>query len=405
MRTLLAVTLLWPALTLAGGFATPNPDARSLGLAQAGVADQTGPEAISMNSAGLAGPQGLALTGSLQMIDNHTAWSDPALGSAKTATHPAFPPLLAASYGATLPNGMAWGAGIGLLSVGGGSLHWPQNWPGQFHIETVSQQVLQARAAVALEPVKGIKVGAGGIYYRATEELSQAMDFAGQVAHAKVGVAGGAPGFLLSLEAGLPSLPVKFGADYRSQGKITATGKAHFSGVPAAFLTQRLLDQGATTEMVVPPELNLGLSWQATPHLQVLVGWTLEGWHVYKADDFLGDKGFTVSVKRNYRDAYDYRLGVEYAGDPALRGWSLRAGVFRSISDQPTDTISPSLSDASGWNGALGVGYQVTRALRVDLGYQYTRFDAVTSSGPDALPGTYKTTANLVALGLSWRAN
>jgi len=44
---------------------------------------------------------------------------------------------------------------------------------------------------------------------------------------------------------------------------------------------------------------------------------------------------------------------VEYAGDPALKGWSLRAGVFRSVSEQPAETLSPSLSDASSWNGSL----------------------------------------------------
>ena len=146
----------------------------------------------------------------------------------------------------------------------------------------------------------------------------------------------------------------------------------------------------------MPPELNLGLSWQATPHLEVLVGFTLEGWHVYKADDFVGDKGFSVHVARNYNDAYDYRLGVEYAGDPALRGLSLRAGAFRSVSEQPSDTLSPSLSDASSWNGSVGVGYQVLKGLRADLAYQYSRFDSVTASGTDALPGTYRTRVNLV---------
>ena len=88
-----------PTIALAGGWSIPNPDARALALAQAGVANQTGPEAISMNVAGLAGQQGFAVTGSLQLIDNKTSWSDPALGSASTDTHPTFPPLLAASYG------------------------------------------------------------------------------------------------------------------------------------------------------------------------------------------------------------------------------------------------------------------------------------------------------------------
>jgi long-subunit fatty acid transport protein len=154
---------------------------------------------------------------------------------------------------------------------------------------------------------------------------------------------------------------------------------------------------------VVPPELNLGLAWQATPNLEVLVGFTLEGWHVYKADAFVGDKGFSVTVPRRYKDAYDYRLGMEYAGNPALQGVTLRAGLFRSISDQPTDTLSPSLSDASSWNGSVGAGYQLTGALRLDASYQYARFDSVTASGTDALPGTYRTSANLFSVGATWR--
>jgi long-subunit fatty acid transport protein len=402
MRTLIAVTLLCPAIALAGGWSIPNPDARALALAQAGVANQTGPEAISMNVAGLAGQQGFAVTGSLQLIDNKTSWSDPALGSASTDTHPTFPPIVAASYGGALSNGMGWGVGAGFSALGGGSLFWPEGWPGRFHVETVNQQVVMFRGGAAIQPLRWLKVGAGGTYYRASEKLTQAMNFAGQEAQAEVGVAGGAAGYALSLEAAVPGVPLKFGADYRSRGDLTLKGKAHFANVPPPFQTQ-LQDQGASTKVVVPPELNLGLSWQATPHLEVLVGFTLEGWHVYKADDFVGDKGFSVHVARNYNDAYDYRLGVEYAGDPALRGLSLRAGAFRSVSEQPSDTLSPSLSDASSWNGSVGVGYQVFKGLRADLAYQYSRFDSVTASGTDALPGTYRTRVNLVSLGINWR--
>jgi long-subunit fatty acid transport protein len=403
MRTLIAVTLLCPALALAGGFATPNPDARAMGMAQAGVANQTGPEAITMNVAGLAGQQGWAASASLQVIDNETSWSAPGLGAAVTATHPAYPPLLAVSYGGAFGNGMAWGAGAGFTSVGGGSLHWPGGWPGQFHVQTVSQQVLQARAGAALEPLRGFKLGAAAVYYRGTEQLSQALSFAGAVGMAEVGAAGGAWGYVVSLEAAVPGAPLKFGADYRGHAELKLTGKAHFDGVPAPFQTQRLVDQGATTTVQAVPELNLGLSWQATPHLEVQVAWTLEGWHVYKADDFVGDKGFAVHVPRAYRDADDYRLGLEYAGDPALKGLSVRAGVFRSVSAQPMDTLSPSLSDASSWNVALGLGVQVTPSLRLDAAYQYAKFDPVTASGNEALAGTYVTTANVYSVGLSWR--
>jgi long-chain fatty acid transport protein len=402
MRKLLAVSLLWPALALAGGWATPNPDARALGIAQAGMANLTGPEAVTMNMAALAGPQGWGFAGTLQVIDNKTSWSEPTMGSASTARHPSFPPLVAASYGNTFGNGMAWGVGVGFTALGGGALFWPDGWQGQFHVGTVSQQVLMGRAGGAVQPLPWLKFGAGASYYYATEKLTQSMGFAGTVANAEVGASGGAAGYVVSLEAALPGTPVKLGADYRSQGDLTLKGKAHFAGVPPPFQTQ-LQDQNATTKVVVPAELNLGLSWQATPHLEVLVGFTLEAWNTYKSDAFVGDKGFTVTVPRNYKDAYDYRLGVEYAGDPALKGFSLRAGVFRSVSEQPSDTLSPSLSDASSWNGSVGVGYQVSGRLRLDAAYQRAQFDAVTASGTDALPGTYKTAANLVSVGVSFR--
>jgi long-subunit fatty acid transport protein len=402
MRTLIAVLLLCPALALAGGFATPNPDARAMGMAQAGVANQTGPEALTMNVAGLAGPQGWAFSASLQVIDNQTSWTDPTLGSATTATHPAYPPLLGVSYGGRLGE-MAWGAGAGLTSVGGGSLHWPQGWAGRFHVETVSQQVLQARAGAAIEPVRGIKLGAAAVYYYATEQLSQALSFGGAEAQAEVGASGGHAGYVISLEATVPGSPLKLGADYRARSDLKLTGKAHFSGVPAPFQTQRLVDQAATTTVLVVPELNLGLSWQASTYLELQVAWTLEGWHVYKSDDFVGDKGFAVHVPRDYRDANDYRIGFEYAGDPALKGISLRAGVFRSVSAQPTSTLSPSLSDASSWNACFGLGVQVTPSLRIDGAYQYAKFDPVTASGPEALAGTYVTSANVFSVGVSWR--
>jgi long-subunit fatty acid transport protein len=94
---------------------------------------------------------------------------------------------------------------------------------------------------------------------------------------------------------------------------------------------------------------------------------------------------------------------VEYAGDPRLKGFALRAGVFRSVSEQPTDTLSPSLSDASSWNGSVGVGYQATKGLRIDASYQYAKFDSVTATGNTAFPGTYDTHANLLSVGVNWR--
>ena len=79
MRNLIFVlTILAPASALAGGYVIPNENARDLALAEASVADQTGPEAIFLNTAALAGPEGLAISASGELLVNRTTWSDPA---------------------------------------------------------------------------------------------------------------------------------------------------------------------------------------------------------------------------------------------------------------------------------------------------------------------------------------
>jgi long-subunit fatty acid transport protein len=120
----------------------------------------------------------------------------------------------------------------------------------------------------------------------------------------------------------------------------------------------------------------------------------------------VGDKGFTVNVPRNYRDATVLRLGAEYEAS-FHRPLTLRLGAQRSFSDQPTDTISPTLSDGNSYGISAGFGYRLDRlleGLRVDVGYQYVWFDRVTATGLDAFPGSYDTTVHFASLGLVWRS-
>jgi long-chain fatty acid transport protein len=255
------------------------------------------------------------------------------------------------------------------------------------------------RGGAAIEALKGVKLGAGVVYVRATEQLSRATGFPGSMA--EVGAAGGGWGWTVSTELKIPGAPLKFGGEYRSKTTAKLEGNAHFTNVPPPYQTL-LQDQAATSDMIVPADLHLGLSWQASEHLEVMAGFTYEWWSAWKADTFVGDKGFTVTVPRNYNDAQIYRLGVEYARAPALKGFTLRAGMMRSISEQPTDTISPSLSDASSWNVSVGAGYEIKKGLSVDAAYQYSKFDSVTATGTEAFPGSYKTHVYIASLGIVW---
>jgi long-chain fatty acid transport protein len=403
MRNLIAALLLAPTAALAGAYAIPNENARDLALSQSNVAAQTGPEAAHSNPAALAGQKGLAISASLEMLYNQTTWSDPALGNASLRPHASLPPEAAVSYGNTLPNGMPYGVGLSLMLPGGGALNWPTGWAGSARIQTVDQKVWlsQLSAGIQLHPL--FSFGASLLYYRVQEKLEQQIPLVTSQASAQLGLAGGAPTFEVAGQFHAPNdIPFTLAVDYKHQAPLELTGRAHFDNVAPSFQSQ-LQDQDATEHVTVPNILYVGAAYDVNDNLKLMGSWNLERWKVYGSDTYHGSKGLVISVPRNYNNAWIYRFGAEYAKPSFLPALTLRAGLLRSISNQPTDTISPTLTDANSWAFSVGVGYELIKGLRADLGYQYAIFDSVTATGADAFPGTYDTHVHLVSAGLTWR--
>ena len=403
MRNLIAALLLAPATAFAGAYAIPNENARDLALSQSNVAAQNGPEAAHFNPAALAGQKGLAISASLEVLYNRTTWTDPNLGTATLQPHASLPPEAAVSYGNTLPNGMPYGVGLSLMLPGGGALNWPTNWPGSARIQTVDQKVWlsQLSAGIQLHPL--FSFGASLLYYQVQEKLTQQLPFVTSQGSAQLGLAGGAPTFELAGQFQAPSdIPVTLAVDYKHQAPLELSGHAHFDNVAPSFAGQ-LQDQEATEHVTVPNILYVGAAYGVNDNLKLMGSWDLERWKVYGNDTYRGSKGLVISVPRNYNNAWVYRFGAEYAKPSFLPALTLRAGLLRSISNQPTDTISPTLTDANSWAVSVGAGYEVIKGLRADVGYQYAIFDTVTATGPDAFPGSYDTHVHLVSAGLTWR--
>ena len=402
MRKLIAALLLAPPAAFAGGYAIPNESARDLALSQATVAGQTGPEAAHTNPAAIAGTQGLAFTVNLEMLYNSTTWSDPSLGSATLVPKANWPPELAASYGNKLANGMGYGFGLAFLVPGGGSLPWPDHWQGAQRIQNVDQRVWLTELSGSLQPHPLVKVGASFLYFRVQETLSQQIYFGPASSLGSLGLAGSAVSYGLSTEIKAPNnIPLTLAVVYRHQAALGLDGHAHFDNVPPPFAST-LQDQAVHEDLTIPNDFYVGLAYDVNPNLKLMGSWNLERWIVYRNDTFVGDKGLTISVPRDYHNAYVFRFGAEYVKPSFLPALTLRAGFLRSISEQPTYTISPSLTDGNSWAFSVGAGYEVIRNLRLDLSYQYAKFNTVTST-PDAFPGSYDTWVHLVSGGVTYR--
>lgn len=403
MRTLiLTATILVPTAASAGGYLVPSMNPRDLALGGVAVADQNGPEATFLNTADLSSQEGLAIGVAGALANNRTDWSDSALGSA-SLSQSTTPPSVAVSYGEKLPFDQGWGVGIGFGVPGGGSLEWPDKWPGQESVRSVKTQVFGFGAGAAFQLLPYFRFGLNYTRYQATEEIHQALNYLDHVGDAGLGLAGGGNSIGVATEIVPPQLPLKLGITYQHSSTIGLTGHAHFSDVPPAFQPM-LHDQPVSEDFLMPDVVRAGLAYDVMPGLRVMGSYSWENWSQYRSDHFVGDGGFMADQPRRYNDVHTIGVAGEWRHLPVLPQLTVRAAVTRNVgSDQPTDTLSPSLTDASRWALSIGVGYDILPRLRVDLGFQHQLLDSVTASGLDALPGTYKTAIDFLSLGVNWR--
>jgi long-subunit fatty acid transport protein len=403
MRTLiLTATILVPTAASAGGYLVPSMNPRDLALGGVAVADQTGPEATFLNTADLSSQEGLGIGVAGALASNRTDWSDPGLGQS-SLSQSSTPPALAISYGEKLPFDQAWGIGVGFGVPGGGSVIWKDNWPGQETVRSVKTQVFGFGAGAAFQLLPYFRFGVNYVRYQATEEIHQALNYLDRIGDAGIGLSGGGNSIGVATEILPPKVPLKIGITYQHSSTIGFTGHAHFTDVPPAFQPM-LHDQPISEDFLMPDLVRAGVAFEATPGLRLMASYSFEHWSQYQSDHFVGDGGFNAVVPRNYNNVHTVGVAGEWVHMPFLRQLTARAGVTRNVgSDQPTDTVGPSLTDGSRWTLSIGAGYDILPRLRVDVGFEHQLLDSVTATGMDALPGTYKTSVDFVSVGINWR--
>ena len=401
--TLLALVL--PAAALANGDSVPNVNPRDLATVESLIAAQGDAEAAYWNPAALSRLEGLNLSLAGSMLVNKSTWNTTdgrTPSPVSTDFKPAPPPSLFVSYGGKLGD-RGWGVGAGMNITAGGNVFFPQDWPGRYHIIDVDRKVFGFYLTGGLELIPQIRIGGGAVYLYATEKLSQAATPLYPDIVADVATSGGALTYDVSAEfQPVLSVPFTIGVDYKHKAHQQLKGDAHFSNVPPPLATQvQLQDQGVSHELIQPNRLNVGVAYRVVPELLVTLAWTFDRYVVYVDDAFVGDKGASLVVPRDYGNGWTYRVGAEWDAASRLQ---LRAGVLRDISGLKLNTYSPSLPDGNSWAGAVGAGYSFTKDLAVNAAFFYAWFDSVTSDPSlGALPGRYDLSAWIATVGFTWR--
>lgn len=405
----LAFSVLLPVAGLANGYDVPNVNPRDMAMVSSGLAAQEDAAAAFVNPSALAKLSGLnlSLAGSLLQID--TKWSGPSSGpadlvghSAKTKFRPAPPVSLFAAYGFDLA-GHRVAVGTGLNIVAGGNMFWPEDWLGRGRIITVDRKIYAYYLTAGVEVIPDLRLGGGLVYYYGTEYLKQGIQPFPD-AYGELATKGGAPSFDLSAEYKVPAIPLTVAVDYKHKGTMKLSGDGHFV-VPGGLLPGSdtpAVDQGVKHTLVYPSVFNVGAAYRVAPPLLLAATYTWNGYSVYKADTFLGDKGTTIEVKRNYKDGMTFRFGGEYDLTPT---WQLRAGLERDLSGLDTDYYSPTLPDSNTWAAGLGAGWKIRPDLALSAAFFRAWMDKVKVTGDIELPGSYLTRVWIASVGVTWRTD
>ena len=309
-------------------------------------------------------------------------------------------------------------AGIGLFAPYGLTIDWnPDQAEGRFLGYHSRVAAVYVQPTVAAKITDALSIGAGLDVNFARVGLKQRIDLSSQAlpiggTFANLGVPAGtdfaaaevkARGTAFGYHVGVqfkPAEELSVGARYMSRQLVEFNdGEATFTQIPTGrtvpvnipnpatgatvvpagtpidnlvasqFSGNGLLTtQGGSTYLRMPEQLVVGVSFMPLEKLRVLADFQYTNWTVFDQLVLNFEKLGTRVQREDYKKAYTYRLGGEYALTETSQ---LRAGFYTHGAAAPDQTVTPLLPEGPRTSWTLGYGTRLGQKVRVDLAYQY----------------------------------
>jgi long-chain fatty acid transport protein len=415
---IVAVVMGMAALSFGSGFKVAEQGAKAVGMANAFVAQADDPSALAYNPAGIAFLKGDQFQVSATTIfvpqtefTGTTKLSGTTVVSEKANRDIFIAPTV---YASTSLENIPLSFGLGINSFYPLAKRWDDSSEFRDKIQSISIKPInfQPTAAYRFDDLK-LSIAAGFDITYAQVSL-QKMVYVQLPAllggtYAELGTLGAdatATGY--GYNFGLlwkPLTNLSFGAAYRSSIKLDLQGDANYiattaTGRSALLGLSNKINTSASTEITLPDELTLGVSWKPIPKwtLEFDANWT--GWSSYKQLELKFGSGLSTfngnPEAKNWKDVWAYRLGTQYAVTPKV---DLRAGYAYDTNPAPDDTLGPELPDADRHNVSLGMGLHNDFGA-VDLSYMWVHWVERTVSNVKET-GTFKSDCHIFVVSVS----
>ncbi|MDH3525504.1 MAG: outer membrane protein transport protein [Acidobacteriota bacterium] len=416
-----ALALLATAPLAAGGFSVFEQGSKAMGMAGAFTAQADDPSALFHNVGGLGffEERDIALGVTLvTSTDESFVGAPPGFATGSTASISSLAEPVPHFYWVQ-PTGRSWNFGLAVNAPFGLKTEWenPDAFAGRFINTEASMLVLDVNPNFGVKLTDNFGIGFGLIARFSKIELNRRQattnPFTGGLAEFAAVRLESDMDQGLGWQLGLlhrynPSF--SWGFSYRSNLTVDYGGNAVFTQIPTgtpqldAILAATIpfgQNLPVTTAIEFPDTASLGVAMALGPEslLEIDVNWA--GWSSFDAlrVDFTGNPAFDFERRENWKDVYNYRLGLRF-GRGSGSEWLL--GFVMDESPQPTASVSPLLPDAdrngytAGWSREGG-------GVDLDLAVMYLDFAARTvDNSIDMFNGTYSQTGWLFAATLGF---
>jgi long-chain fatty acid transport protein len=308
--------------------------------------------------------------------------------------------------------------GFGFFSPYGLGASWPIENQFRYLGYEDDMKTFFFNPTVGIKLTDQLSIGAGVSYiystvkFKLVELITDLIPYTGKMYDVPAELEGN--GSSWAFNAGLLYRAPKFsfGVNWRSGFNIDYKGDLTLdtSSIPAYFRSSFPTEAGGETTFKFPNILGIGVS--VTPIERLLLSfdihyvlWSRFDKYVVTFDDNADLD--PLETLENWKDAFTFRLGGQYTISPQF---VLRAGVMYDLTPQPVESIDPLLPDADRFAVTAGLGWTLAKNLVLDVTFHHEIFGDRLSPNRDIYnygvviygKSTYETTANLLAVSLSY---
>ncbi|MBX8522438.1 outer membrane protein transport protein [Pseudomonas cichorii] len=404
---------------LAGGFARTEQSISGMGIGQAGRASAAeDASTIYGNPAGMARLEGRQITAGVAFIDASTDISHVS-GRSSGSNDGDMVPFSSVPFGFyTQQLDEHWAFGFGVYAPFGLSTDYENGFQGRMFASKSDIKVVTLQPTISYAFNDRLSIGFGPTLNRIAGTLESDITLSPAIPDTHVKVKGDdtALGFNVGVLFNATDT-TRVGLTYHSKVDYKLdchTQVATGAGTPPLLLASNRYD--CTLKVTTPESYDFSVTQELSDAWTLYASATWTGWSrlqdlslrnqpISAAQGGSLASALTGSIQEglNWHDTWAYAIGTAYRLNPQ---WVLRTGLMFDQSPTSNTNRSPRTPTGDRRIFSLGVGYNVTPQLTIDLAYSYLREESVDVSRANALgsySATYQSDASLFGVGATYR--